>query len=521
MFSSSASDVTPSYGGSLYTWRVTTAVRVFGLALASGIVLSDERSGVTAPLLAALVVVAVGSAVLDWSRATTRAAWVPLAEMLLAAIMLASAGASPGLYAYLAAPPVVAGVRHGVVTVVNTAFVGGLGLLAAVAGSSTPDPRPELVVAAPWVLTGLGAGLLASWQSRSIRDEDARRAPYRAAHQLVAQLHGLARRHQVGLDTAQLAADLETRLRRQTGATASAVYTGSVAEGLVQVSSYGDAGSLAEQVGRHADARSPGVRVLAIQGTDGGLGFVALSGVLRWNDEIAEQAAEVTDNFALRIDTAVLFDEVRRMATSEERNRLAREMHDGVAQEIVALGYVVDEIESISDDPQTRELAASLRQEITRVVSELRYSIFDLRHQLSDHRLSGALTEHVRGLSTGTDLQVHLSFDESGKPLPPHTETELLRIAQEAISNVRRHAGAQNLWVAFCTDGVSLDLRIEDDGIGNAAPRDLHWGLQTMAERAAAIGAALEVCDRDGGGTRVHLTTSHCTTSPREGSLRP
>lgn len=515
-----------SRGTLLYTWRVTTAIRVFALALATGIVLSDDRTGGAGPLLAALVVIACAGSALDWTIDPRHTAWTAAAEMLLAALMLSSADASAGLYAYLAAPPLVAGMRHGLVTTVNVAFVGALGVLAAVGAADGADPRSQLVDAGPWVLSGLGAGLLTSWQSRSLRDLDARRAPYQAAHQLVAQLHGLARRREVGLDTAQLAADLETQLRRTTGSTASGVWIGSVEEGLVLVSSYGDTTTLGDQVGRPADKLSPGVRVLPIQGADGALGFVALAGVLRWNDDIAEQAAEVTDHFALRIDTAVLFDEVRMMATSEERNRLAREMHDGVAQEIVALGYVVDEIESISDDPKARELAGELREEITRVVSELRHSIYDLRHAVTDHRLSGALTEYVRDLSAGTDLRVHLTFDESGPALSPRTETELLRIAQEAISNVRRHSRAENLWVRFVTDGARVELSIEDDGIGSATPRERHWGLQTMQERAAGIGAVLEVCDRDHGGTRVHLRTDHLRTdhhasTAREGSPRP
>ena len=227
------------------------------------------------------------------------------------------------------------------------------------------------------------------------------------------------------------------------------------------------------------------MRVLTIQGTDGVLGYLVLGGVLRWNDDIAEQAVKVTDNFALRMDTAVLFDEVRHMATSEERNRLAREMHDGVAQEIVALGYVVDEIESVSDDTRTRELAASLREEITRVVSELRYSIFDLRHHVTDHRLSGALAEYVRELSTGTGLRVHLSFDESGPelsaaPRPSCCASRRRRSATCAGTPRPRTSGSASPPTASL-----VDLHIEDDGVGQAVPRDRHWGLQTMSERAA------------------------------------
>ncbi|SED35041.1 Histidine kinase [Nocardioides exalbidus] len=507
-------------GGVLYTWRVTTAIRVFALALAVGIVFSEGHAGVTWPLLAALAVIAGAGAVLDWTPEPHRTSWTAAAEMLLAALVLGSADASPGLYAYLAAPPVLTGVRHGVVTTINVTAVGALGVLAAVAGAAGDDPRPALAAAGPWLLSGLGAGLLTSWQSRSLRDQDARRAPYEAAHQLMAQLHGLARRREVGLDTAQVAEDLGADLRRKTGALASAVYSGPTVDDAVLLSGYGDVAALEEQILLPAAGRAPDTRVLPIQGTGGVLGHLVLGGVLRWNDEIAETAAAVTDDFALRMDTAVLFDELRQMATSEERNRLAREMHDGVAQEIVALGYVVDEIESVSDDPRARELAASLRDEITRVVGELRYSIYDLRHQVSDHRLSGALAEYVRDLSNGTDLRVHLTFEESGPALSGRTEAELLRVAQEAISNVRRHSRAKNLWVGFLTDGHTIDLRIEDDGIGHAGPKDRHWGLTTMAERATGIGATLQVGDRPGGGTRVHLHSDHPTRA-REGSVHP
>ena len=81
-----------------------------------------------------------------------------------------------------------------------------------------------------------------------------------------------------------------------------------------------------------------------------------------------------------------------------------------------------------------------------------------------------------------------------------------MRIAQEAIGNVRRHSGAANLWVTWTTDVRSQCLRIEDDGVGNAAPRDHHYGLQTMRERAGHIGATLSVTDRAGGGTVVELS---------------
>jgi signal transduction histidine kinase len=103
------------------------------------------------------------------------------------------------------------------------------------------------------------------------------------------------------------------------------------------------------------------------------------------------------------------------------------------------------------------------------------------------------------------DLRVNLTLDESGPALPPRTESELLRVAQEAIGNVRKHARAENLWVRLVSDGTTLLLEVEDDGVGNARPKDRHWGLQSMQERAAGIDASLEVTSRQDGGTVVRL----------------
>src|SRR3954447_17889149 len=111
----------------------------------------------------------------------------------------------------------------------------------------------------------------------------------------------------------------------------------------------------------------------------------------------ASQMAQVAGEAALRLETAMLFDEVRGVATAEERRRLAREIHDGIAQELSYLGYVVDGLTAEAkerDEGLTDELR-SLRREITRIVSELRLSIFDLRSEVDIHGgLGAALSEY-------------------------------------------------------------------------------------------------------------------------------
>ena len=231
-----------------------------------------------------------------------------------------------------------------------------------------------------------------------------------------------------------------------------------------------------------------------------------------------ESANEVADDFALRLDTAVLFDEIRHLSTAEERNRIARDMHDGVAQEIVALGYLVDEIESVSQETETLALAGSLRDEISRVVTELRHSIFDLRHHVDATDLATALTEYVQEVSRVSDFRVHLVLDNVGSALPSFAQGELMRVAQEAISNVRRHAQATNLWVTLAVDGSAIRLEVADDGVGDAQPRDRHWGLQTMQERARGLGADLTISPVTGGGTVVQVLTAPPVPQQKERS---
>lgn len=497
-------------------WRATIAIRTFGLALATGTVVSHQSGGKAVPLLAALVLIAGVVSSLELIAGSRTVRGMPIAEAGLAAIVLTSGPLHPGLLAYLAIPPIVAGVRHGLVTTVNTVIVAGLTVLATVRLDSAASDLDRLTEAAPWLAIGLGVGLLASWQSRSLRDLEARQAPYAAAHQLMARLHQLAQEGSLGLDSASLAAELDVALRRATGAARCAVFVADADGDLRPIVNAPDSERLRSEIDRPDAERTPGAAVVPLRGANHVLGYCVLTGVMRWSPQLDARATTVADDFALRLDTAVLFEEVRHLATSEERNRIAREMHDGVAQEIVALGYVVDEIESISNEQETRELAEGLRNEISRVVTELRHSIFDLRLRVDDHDLAGALAEYVQEVSQDTGLRVHLVLDSNGPRLPARTRSELMRVAQEAIGNVRRHARAANLWVTYVSDGSSLRLEVADDGIGHASPKDRHWGLQTMKERATSIGAELTIEPRAAGGTVVRLLTRPVV--PSEGS---
>ncbi|WP_423203077.1 GAF domain-containing sensor histidine kinase [Krasilnikovia cinnamomea] len=230
---------------------------------------------------------------------------------------------------------------------------------------------------------------------------------------------------------------------------------------------------------------------------------------------------EVTGPAALRLEAALLFDDVRSLATNEERQRLAREIHDGVAQELVMVGYGIDNAQATLPEgaEETAEELRILRGEVTRVITELRLSLFELRSEVDRNGgLAAAIAEYARTLGTSAGLRVHFTFDESTARLPAATEAELLRIAQEAITNARKHAGASNLWVTCTVDPPYAEIEVSDDGKGFADDRpDGRYGLAIMAERAERIRGRLEIRPRHPSGTTVAVKLG---TSTRRDSVR-
>jgi signal transduction histidine kinase len=236
---------------------------------------------------------------------------------------------------------------------------------------------------------------------------------------------------------------------------------------------------------------------------------------------IVARVTEVTGPAALRLEAALLFDDVRSLATNEERQRLAREIHDGVAQELVMVGYGIDNAQATLPEGahETAEELRTLRGEVTRVITELRLSLFELRSEVDRNGgLAAAIAEYARTLGTSAGLRVHFTFDESTARLPAATEAELLRIAQEAITNARKHAGASNLWVTCTVDPPYAEIEVTDDGKGFADDRpDGRYGLAIMAERAERIRGRLEIRPRHPSGTTVAVVLG---TSTRRDSVR-
>ena len=216
-------------------------------------------------------------------------------------------------------------------------------------------------------------------------------------------------------------------------------------------------------------------------------------------DGVAEQAA-------LAVDNARWFSRLRRVGADEERNRIARDLHDRVGQSLAYLAFELDRVARQSEGEDVAPDLAQLRDDMRQVVSEVRETLYDLRTGLSDERrlvatLEGFL-ERVRERK-GIDVVFH---HEVAATLPLPLEREFWRIAQEAITNAERHSGATLIEVWWVCDDTHVVLEVRDNGKGLAgtnAGRTDSYGILGMRERADAIGASLEFDSRPGEGTTV------------------
>ncbi|HYB73352.1 MAG TPA: GAF domain-containing protein [Candidatus Sulfotelmatobacter sp.] len=217
---------------------------------------------------------------------------------------------------------------------------------------------------------------------------------------------------------------------------------------------------------------------------------------------------------AIAIENARLVEATRGVAAVEERERLAREMHDGLAQALGFLNLKLALAEQTLDGAPagpTRLALAEMRKVAGDAYEEVRQAIFGLRTMVSRGLgLIPTLSEYLHEFSQSTGLDVKLEAREEDGParLAPEVEVQLIRIVQEALHNVRKHAGARSAWVRFWREDEDLLMAIEDNGTGfdpGASPGDgrRHYGLATMRERAESVGGALALRSAAGMGTQV------------------
>jgi signal transduction histidine kinase/ligand-binding sensor domain-containing protein len=194
-----------------------------------------------------------------------------------------------------------------------------------------------------------------------------------------------------------------------------------------------------------------------------------------------------------------------------ERNRIAREIHDTLAQGYVGISVQLEVLAELLRMSKVDAAAKHLdltRGYVREGLADARQSIWALRSQDSGETTLPVKLRRMVESEESSELEAQFSIFGAYRPLPPGTEREILRVAQEAIHNVKKHAGAKHLSVQLEYGPNELALEVCDDGQGfatEAAPSPGHYGLTGMRERAAAIGGALEVTSEPGSGTTVRL----------------
>jgi signal transduction histidine kinase len=229
----------------------------------------------------------------------------------------------------------------------------------------------------------------------------------------------------------------------------------------------------------------------------------------------------------LALENARLFDGTLLRATDTARKRIAGDLHDGVAQSLTHLRMELELLAMASDDPDGHEFER-LARVAGMALEDLRNTIDGLRRPV-DGDLCALLNRHLKEVQSAGGPRIVLEARGSAAVDVATTE-DVLRIAQEAVSNALRHAAATMIVVSLARDEDVLELTVEDDGVGLAGSRRFHFtsapttsnrtlstaaggvGMRSMRERANRLEGELEVRDRAGGGTVVAL---RCPTRPR------
>ncbi|MGV9302313.1 GAF domain-containing sensor histidine kinase [Nonomuraea sp. NPDC003727] len=211
---------------------------------------------------------------------------------------------------------------------------------------------------------------------------------------------------------------------------------------------------------------------------------------------------------ALALTNARLYERGRELAMLEERNRMARELHDAVTQKLFSLRLTAQAAHALL--PVDQDRAAIELDRVQRLageaLAELRAVIVELRPaELDRHGLAETLRKHVRLLDRLQPFRVTFEGDEL-PPVPADIEVAVLRVAQEALHNALRHAGADRVEVRLTHASGKLVLQVRDQGEGfDDSARQRGLGLASMSDRAESVGGKVTVTSEPGRGTTVRM----------------
>jgi signal transduction histidine kinase len=260
------------------------------------------------------------------------------------------------------------------------------------------------------------------------------------------------------------------------------------------------------RLGRHGPALFVPLRV---RGRATGTLMVAnLKGGRRFDAQTLSLVETFADQASVAIEYGRAQADLRRLGLMEERERIAKELHDGIIQSVFAVGMGLQSTALLTGSPETAARLEGAIGELDRVIRDLRNYIFGLRPGiLADRQLDEALRELGSEIQNRSTTRVEVDVDADLAATVSSRSHEIVQLTREALSNVARHAQATHSAVRLARNGSSAVLTIEDDGVGFKVRSDSAGnGLRNMRERAAAMGGSLRVTSTVGKGTKLRLT---------------
>ena len=195
------------------------------------------------------------------------------------------------------------------------------------------------------------------------------------------------------------------------------------------------------------------------------------------------------------------------MAVIQERNRLAREMHDTLGHRLTVAAVQLEGAQRLctSDPGQAETMVVTVREQVRDALAELRSSVAKLRAPIeADLQLRSSLQRLITNFQDATGLTVYQMLPEEMPHLPDPHRLAIYRTAQEALTNIQKHAKAERVWLMLTVSHNRVSLLVGDDGKGVSLRKDQSgFGLRGMRERASQLGGELHLEPRKGGGTQV------------------
>jgi PAS domain S-box-containing protein len=223
----------------------------------------------------------------------------------------------------------------------------------------------------------------------------------------------------------------------------------------------------------------------------------------------ADLALTVANQAAITMANAELYENAQALAALEERQRLARNLHDAVNQSLFSAGLIAEVLPRLweRDPAEGRKSLEDLRRLTRGAQADMRLLLAELRPStLTDAELGDLLRLLGNALTGRTNIPIEVTVTGDGK-LPTEVQVILYRLCQEGLNNIAKHAGASRVDILLQYVPSGIELRIRDDGRGFDPQKALpgHYGLSMMHERAAAIGATLTISSQPGLGTKIFI----------------